>query len=210
MKVLQVAPILLLLLSAPEQLTSESRESKQFSYPVAGDFLVVERRSFVPLTPGTDGPWTRIYGDGRVEVHRPSYMRDGGDYQAWLSLADVDALLTRMDEAGLMVFDIKAVKKKHMEAERRKFETSGEVPVVSDAGTDRLTIRVKRYGSEYSSGQEVFVKVISWNALPRVVEWYPKIEELVALNDVVTTIRELAMRVRHAAHQGETMVTLPE
>jgi len=210
MKMLQVTLILLLLLNGPEQLVSETRKSEQFSYPVAADFLVLERRSVVPLTPGTDGPWTRIYGDGRVEVHRPSYMKDGGDYQAWLSLADVDALLKRVDKAGLMVFDTQAVKKKYIEAERRRLEASGEVPVVLDAGTDRLTIRLESYGSENSSGQEIFVKTISWTALPRVVEWYPEIDELKALNNLVETMRELARRVRRATHQGETVVTLPE
>jgi len=202
--------LLFLLLHTPDHLASETRELKQFFYPVAADFLLVERRSVVPLTPGTDGPWTRIYGDGRVEVHRPSYMKDGGEFQGWLSLADVDALLARMDEAGLMVFDIEKVKRKYMEAERHRLETSGEIPVISDAGTVRLTIRLGGYRSEDLDGQEIFVKTISWSALDKVVEWYPEIEELEALHEVTESLRELERRVRSAAHQGETMVTLPE
>lgn len=209
MQVRQAAFLVLLLLNAPDRLASETQPPKPFSYPASADFLVIERRSIMPLTPGTDGPWTRIYGDGRVEVHRPSYMKGGGEYQAWLSLADLDALLARMDKAGLMTFDIKAVTEKYLQAERRRFEATGEIPVVSDAGTNQLTIRLNR-GSEDSSDQRVFVKTISWNALPRVVEWYSKIEELQAFNTTVETLRELARRVHQPSQQGNTMVDLPE
>lgn len=54
-------------------------------YPTAADFQVLTISLSLPLPPEYSLPAVRIYGDGRVWRHRPSYMERGGDYDAWLA-----------------------------------------------------------------------------------------------------------------------------
>ena len=50
-------------------------------------------------------PLVRIYGDGHVLVHRPSYMKQSGDYQMRISKENLQALCQQLINHRIMSFD---------------------------------------------------------------------------------------------------------
>ena len=50
-------------------------------------------------------PLLRVYGDGRVHVHFPAYMKRAGDYELLLNQVELDELLRQLDDNGIMSFD---------------------------------------------------------------------------------------------------------
>ena len=52
---------------------------------------------------GDDTPLLRIYGDGRVLVHFPVYMRRAGDYGLRLDSTELDGLLQTFVQGGWLI-----------------------------------------------------------------------------------------------------------
>lgn len=50
-------------------------------------------------------PFVRVYGDGRVLIHRPLYMKKAGDYTLKLSQKELDNLLATFAEEELLNID---------------------------------------------------------------------------------------------------------
>lgn len=82
------------------------------------------------------GPSLKVYGDGRVLVHYPEYMKRAGDYTLRLSDAEMAALLRSLVDKGLLDFDEPAARASREQlarsaaAQREVFYTS-EVSVIT-------------------------------------------------------------------------------
>lgn len=130
----------------------ESADISVVEYPSSSDFVVLELTWIGGVsTDPEQGPFVRVYGDGRVYVRRPSYYRDSGDFEAYLSHADLRALISLCANKGLVEFDRRAVEQKHEAMERARLKEGAGVPAVSDAVHTILTIRLDKYapaGSE--------------------------------------------------------------
>ena len=158
-----------------------------------------------------DRPAFRIYGDGRVFVRRPSYARlDPGDFEAYLSHADLQALLSLCVSKGLMKFEQKEVEKKRETAARKRLDTTGSVPMIADAASTVLTIRLARYAqTEGNEAVENLAKTIHWYALSDEASWYPEVEELVRFQEFVEILQSLRSATVETKKRGETTVWLP-
>ncbi len=197
------------LLAAPSLGVSAS-EAPTIRYPAAADFLVVELYPGGPRSPEGDTAFTRIYGDGRVRVHRPSVYREAGDFQAWLTLADLDSLLRDFAGEGILDFDLRAVKEQRLAAELERLREKGSVPGIADAATVTLTIRLAQYAP--SGATEVtpnYWKSISWYALDEDALSYPEVAPLVRLERAVARLKHLTESAMAAARSGDTIVALP-
>jgi hypothetical protein len=185
--------------------------SPTIRYPTATDFQVLGISLSLPLPPEYSLPAVRIYGDGRVWRHTPSYMKRGGDYEAWLAPEDLDRLLRFLADQGLMGFDRENVEAKHREAERRRQADAGGAPIVADAPTTTIHIDLEAYAPPGVDEPAVdFAKTISWYALDSVVSWYPEITELRRLQEVAEVLWELGDRAEEAAGRGESVISLPD
>lgn len=71
-------------------------------------------------------PLLRIYGDGRVHVHRPEYLKKSGDYQMHLTAGELQTLCMRMMQKNIMAYRDRAVAL-DIEAEKRRSEVSHHV-----------------------------------------------------------------------------------
>lgn len=185
--------------------------SPTIRYPTAADFQVLGISLSLPLPPEYSLPEVRIYGDGRVWRHRPSYMKRGGDYEAWLAPADLDRLLRFVADQGLMAFDRERVKATHYEAELRRQAATGGIPGVADAPTTAIHIDLEAYAPPgFDEPAEGFAKTVSWYALDSVVSWYPEVAELRRLQEVAEVLWELGDRAEAAVGRGETVISLPD
>lgn len=71
-------------------------------------------------------PLLRIYGDGRVHVHRPEYLKKSGDYEMYLTADELQTLCMQMMQKNIMAYRDRAVAL-DIEAEKRRSEVSHHV-----------------------------------------------------------------------------------
>ena len=53
-------------------------------------------------------PLLRVYGDGRLLVHRPAYMKNAGDFALQLQQAELAELIRMLADKGILDFDVTA------------------------------------------------------------------------------------------------------
>ena len=210
---MRALPLALILATSPAIGPSSAvsaSEAPTIRYPAAAEFLVIELYPGGPGSAEGDAAFTRIYGDGRVHVHRPSFYRESGDFEAWLRLRDLDSLLRDFAADGILHFDLRAVKERRLVAEREQAEKEGSVPGIADAATVTLTIRLDQYAPAGATDPtDDYWKTISWYALDEDAEWYPEIEPLVRLQRAVSRLEDLTGHAMAAARSGDTIVALP-
>jgi hypothetical protein len=144
-----------------------------------------------------------IYGDGRVDVHYPSYMKRAGDYTLQLEPQELRALLRSLAARGLIEFDTDAVRraKRRAREERRARRIAGGAtgaPVLqssSDGTVSRIELRLRRYRrSESDAVQKHVKKQIRWHGLRADARRHPEIRSLGELEAARQTLRGLGQR----------------
>ncbi len=90
-------------------------------------------------------PLLRIYGDGRVHVHKPWHNTDAGDYQFNLSDDEMAGLLEDLQVNGVMTYDAKAVdeQRKAAREERRALARAGQVVLTNNSDVEIVVVRVE-------------------------------------------------------------------
>lgn len=117
----------------------------------------------------------KVYGDGRVVVHRPAYMKQAGDYSLQLEPAETRALVRSVAARGLVEFDRDAVKRAKRQARaerqaaRRGSRGGAGAPLLestSDGTVSRFELRLKRYRKQGAAqGMAEVRKQIRWHGL---------------------------------------------
>jgi hypothetical protein len=195
------------LASPPPHVFAQPRDTVR--YPAETTFMVIEAYFGGPCSSAGDCPSTRIYGDGRVHVHHP-FSRDAGDFEAWLTLPDLDSLLRRFAADGLLALDLRAVKEQRAAAERRRAKETGGVPMAVDAATVTLTMHLVQCAPAGASVPENdYWRAISWYALAEDAKWYPEVKPIVRLNRAVSLLMDLTKSTVAASKSGATIVDLP-
>jgi hypothetical protein len=90
-------------------------------------------------------PLLRVYGDGRVHVHLPVYMKRAGDYELRLPPAELDELIRSLAQDGIIDFDPVAVAQGRQQAIAQQRATEGTLSVISDATETVITVRLDEY-----------------------------------------------------------------
>ena len=104
-----------------------------------------------------DHPLLRVYGDGRVVVHYPSYMKQAGNYESTLSPEQMQRLLTSMATNCFFNFNPTAVLQERNNALQVKASESinSNQPVlfnVSDSSTMQVTLTVQSIVEQANNG----------------------------------------------------------
>ncbi len=111
-------------------------------------------------------PLVRVYGDGRVHVHIPAYMKRAGDYELRLNKAALDALVLSLAEDGIIDFSPAAVRQQKQQFESQQRASHGTLFHVSDVTETVIQIRLDEYQSGPGAGRIKNLKRrFSWNNL---------------------------------------------
>lgn len=111
-------------------------------------------------------PRLRVYGDGRVHVHFPAFMKKAGDYDLQLSHAELNELLRMLAGNGIMDFDAAAIKQERQQLETMHRLATGTVTHISDATDTLINIRLDRYQRTSNSPPiNAFSKQFRWRNL---------------------------------------------
>ena len=134
---------------------------------------------------GTDPiPLLRIYGNGSVRVHFPSYLKRAGDYELQLSQTEMETLLASLIEQGLMGFDpLAAMRQKEEIAQQataaaQQAETQASVSKLMDGDTTVIEIHLDSYTASDGITTTDLTKKISWHGLQWEAQQHPGIESL--------------------------------
>ncbi len=152
-------------------------------------------------------PLLRIYGDGSVRVHFPSYLKRAGDYELQLSRTEMETLLASLIEQGLMGFDpLAATRQKEEIAQRtttaaQQAQTLSSVSKLMDGDTTVIEIHLDSYTASDGTTTTDLTKKISWHGLQWDAQQYPGVE---SLQKLAAAGRELL-----ALCQREDLVKVP-
>ena len=97
-----------------------------------------------------------VYGNGRVHVHYPAVMKKAGDYEYYLSEAEVSALLESLMADGLFSFNKGKTKQAQQASERARAQRArsgqGELVYRSDETVSYYKFNLDSYTSPGANG----------------------------------------------------------
>lgn len=120
-------------------------------------------------------PLLRIYGNGRVAVHFPVYMKRAGDYELQLSRQELIALLRSLAQDGILDFDHRASRdhKKQLETEQRT--STGMMHHISDSAETIIDIQLDEYQRAPGTPRIVNLKKrFAWKNLEHDAKRFPQ------------------------------------
>jgi len=156
-----------------------------FQYAQEPNTLVVALRRTSGVVGDPDPiPLLRIYGDGSVRVHFPSYLKRAGDYKLQLSRTEMESLLASLIENGLMGFDPQTATRQKQEIAQhpttgaQQSGAQGSVSKLVDGDTTVIEIHLESYTAADGTTTTDWSKKISWYSLQWDAEEYRGVQTL--------------------------------
>ena len=138
-----------------------------------------------------DRPSLTVYGDGRVLVHYPVYMKRAGDYEMQLDETELVSLLQSLSANGVIDFDEKKVKKS-IRAYKKQLHAKGQFYEVSDAVETSIDIRLDEYQKNASSAKmKNFKTNFKWKNLEQDASRYKNNPAISKANTSVSQLNAL-------------------
>ena len=138
-----------------------------------------------------DRPTMSVFGDGRVEVHYPVYMKKAGDYRMQLAEGELVDLIQSLSANGVLEFDDSKVKKSIRDKKKQQ-RAKGQLYAISDSAETVIDVRLDEYQKD-SSAKAVkhFHKRFRWADIEHQARRYPQQREIVNANRSVQQLRGL-------------------
>jgi predicted RND superfamily exporter protein len=149
-----------------------------------------------------DMPSVNIFGDGRVLVHYPVYMKKAGDYEMQLSDEELVDLVQSMSSHGIIDFDENKVKQA-IGDEKKSARVKGELYTISDTVETSIVIQLDEYQKNQSSPKiKNLKKHFSWENIEQDASRYRNNKEIIKANDSVSRIKGL-MKDQRLVKRGQ-------
>ena len=162
--------------SFAQKISVESgQQTAGFSFTVDGseaEPVIYYQRNIEMLSTTADKVSLSVYGDGRVLVHYPVYMKKAGDYEMHLSNAELENLLKALSRNGIMDFEENEVREK-VKAEKKALRAKGRFFSISDTVETNIDIKLVDYRKNASSAiQKNFYKKFKWDNIEHDARYY--------------------------------------
>ncbi len=171
----------------------------QVQYSHSPGVEIISFREIFPEFADQDStPLLRIYGDGRVIVHHPTYMKFAGQYEMHLSPQELDELVYQLTSA-LNNFKINEIKRQKAEADIKYVNSLTRiedlvVTVESDPEISVFNLNIESI--QFGNPQQEIVNKPrldrSWQGLGFDARNYPENESIQNLMQVENALRALA------------------
>ena len=148
------------------QKTVESSEQSA-GFSMATDESVAQpvvhyQQNIEMLSKVDDMPSLKVFGNGRVLVHYPVYMKKAGDYEMQLDEVELVDLIRTLSANGILDFDEEKVKQKKQVLEKA-FKAKGQFYEISDAVETIIDIKLDEYQKNKASKKiKNFHKQFKW------------------------------------------------
>ena len=144
-------------------------------------------------------PLLRVYGNGRVHVHYPAYMKKAGEYEMYLNRGQIIELLRMLSDNGIMDFNEAAIKAERRQLETARRNATGEIFHISDDSDTHIDIRLKQFQRAGTSRPiNNFTKQFRWRNLKSDVARYPGSASITKAANATATLEALC---KHPALQ---------
>jgi hypothetical protein len=163
--------------------------------------VLVSFREILPEFADQDPtPLVRIYGDGRVVIYHPAYMKQAGQYEMMMSPRELEDLLLQLTPA-LINFDEKEVEMQKKASDKLLLASASdwnEVTLLhdSDAEISVFQINIEAYQAEGKESQIHYGLNLerSWRGLRFDARDYLGLEPVQALMQAENALRSLTRR----------------
>lgn len=150
--------------------------------------IILYQQNIELLSGIDDRPTFRVYGDGRVLVHFPPYMKKAGDYEMRLDDAELIELVRNLSVNGVLDFDEKTVKEK-LRADENKLKARGQFHEISDAVETVVEVRLDEYQKNTTQKRvKNFTKQFHWKNLEQDAVRHKDKSEITRANKAVRTL----------------------
>ncbi len=168
-----------------------------FEYPRDANYVVIEYTQSQDMILDADPvPLLRIFGDGRVLVHYPLYMKRAGDYEMRLSDTQLQQLLNSLEQKGILSFSRDKILELKKQSISNKLLANNKILTTrSDDVRSKFKVNLSSYLSTASGLlQTGFLKSITWKNLKSDALSHP---EIAALTDAAAAEQELGQYLSH-------------
>ena len=171
------------LLSCREASVETSSDKAEFEIATDSDTLVLSFR-YLGGQIDTEGapPLLRIYGDGRVLVHRVTGSRAPGDYALQLTHDELMGLLGSLADKGVFTVTTDDLRSESTDSPPQA------TAAISDATTTEITVHLKRFSPPGQPAVSPFDYTFRWYALQQSAQHRPDSQ---ILRDLAAAEREL-------------------
>lgn len=162
--------------------------SEESSIPVISYILVASE-----MNTGEAGISVHIYGNGEVQIHKPNFRKDAGDYTLQLAPEELDEVLSRFEQPSLEGFDSAAVQTS-MRQSLQGAARPGQRPTlyaVSDADITIIEFPQRSFAQRAMAGAAASETRIVWRALAQDAARHPEVLEVQDLRAAEVGLREL-------------------
>ena len=188
----------LLLLNSPVLLAQKTVESGlqsagfRFNTEVSSVTPILLYQQDIKMLSSTgDMPTVKVYGNGRVLVHYPVYMKLAGDYEMQLDEVELVNFIRAMSDDGMMSFDRKKVAEK-MQTAKKAERNKGELFAISDSVESIVDINLDEYqANTLSPKQKNFTKRFQWVDIEHDAKRYKNNTDIVKANQSVLRLQGL-------------------
>ena len=182
--------------------STQSTAGFRFDDSAANTQPVIEFRQHVHMLADVDDRLTMtIYGDGRVLVHYPVYMKRAGDYEMQLDKDELVSLLSAMAANGVMDFDAEKTRErihgKNRANHARAKAGRAELFEISDAVDSVIDIHLEEYRRNSGvAANKKFSRRFRWRNIEHDARRFRDEDDIVRANSSVTDLRRLMKDAR--------------
>lgn len=138
-----------------------------------------------------DKPSLRVFGDGRVLVHHPVYMKKAGDFEMQLSDAELVSLMRDLSSNGIMDFDEKKAKEK-VKLHAEKLKAKRQFYEVSDALETIVNVKLDEYQKDKKSKKiKSFTTQFKWKNIEQDAARYKDALDIAKANKSIQVLNRL-------------------
>lgn len=149
-------------------------------------------------------PMLRIYGDGTVNVHVPTYWKGAGDYRMTLSETELRGLIESFAARGVLDFDAEQVERAKDAAENARRNREGTEIHISDNSWTLIRVRLDSYdpmGTGLTA--DALDRRIKWANVDWHAEHYPGVSAFRGLAEAQQTLYDLVQTAQQTPALGE-------
>jgi hypothetical protein len=168
---------------------------------VLTDPVIHYQQNIHMLSAVDDRPSLQVFGNGRVLVHYPVYMKRAGDYELQLDDIELVNLIQVLSAGGILGFDEKKLKEK-IRSYKKKLKAKGQLYEISDAVETVVDIKLDEYQKNSKSKKiKGFHKQFKWKNIEHDAARYKHDSDITKANDSITHLKILMKDVRLVKRQ---------
>jgi len=168
-------------------------DQKVFHYATNPEVVILSYSETPGMLASPDTlPRIQVFGDGRVWIHYPVYMKKAGDYGLYLNPGEVTALLNSV--SGAFGFDARAVRDSRDNIKLAREMQDDEAFYRSDGTLEEITVNLTGYQISPGASIVAVEQAMAWTDIALDAHDYPELQELQNLNRARDGMRALLAR----------------